>query len=77
MQESIALKELPKTIQEALFTARKPEVQFLWFDPLCLYLDRYRANDPGDLRLGPLFSEGSSCASRIELSNNKNLNPSD
>jgi hypothetical protein len=39
MQESIALKELPKTIQDAVFIARKLGLQFLWVDALCIIQD--------------------------------------
>ena len=33
-------------------------IDYLWIDSLCIYLDRHRTKYRGNLRLGPLFSEG-------------------
>ncbi|MCJ1441565.1 MAG: hypothetical protein MMC23_002054 [Stictis urceolatum] len=39
-QEGIALGDLPRTFQDAIFVARQIGVRFLWIDALCIIQDR-------------------------------------
>jgi len=39
----------------------------VWIDALCLYVDRYQRKYHGNLRFGPLISEGFRFASRIRF----------
>ncbi|KAG9228839.1 heterokaryon incompatibility protein-domain-containing protein [Amylocarpus encephaloides] len=43
-KQSLPFQDLPKTIQDAIFTCRKIGVQYLWVDRLCIIQD-----DPKDL----------------------------
>ena len=48
-----------RNLWDALRVLRKRlDGQRYWIDAVCLYLDRYRAKDLGNLKLGPLFSGG-------------------
>jgi len=62
-KQTIFLDNLPKEVtinlSNALRDIREDRSSvMLWVDALCLYLDRRRTKYRGNLRLGPLFSEG-------------------
>ena len=39
LKQSIDVESLPKTFKDSIFIARKPEVQYVWIDPVCIIQD--------------------------------------
>jgi len=63
LSEKIQTPEGDIAVTNSLFLAlrrlRHPhQYRLLWADAICIYLDRHRTKYRGNLRLGPLFSEG-------------------
>jgi hypothetical protein len=60
--EAITINGMPviigKNLAAALDRLRSNPIYKMWVDAVCIYVNRYRTKYRGNLRIGPLISEG-------------------